>query len=141
MLPGQHLGEDDTERIDVRARVRGAAKQLFGRHVGGCPDGTAGTREARVDGAGVRDAEVDDFDGAIGGDQHILRFQIAVNDTGVVRGAQSTRDVCRNGHRVRGVERPARDVAPKGVALDVLRRHEQPAIDLLQGIDSGNGRM
>ena len=59
-LPGEHLEEEDAERVEIALRRRLFAARLLGRHVLGRPEDRALRREARVH-REVREAEVEDL--------------------------------------------------------------------------------
>ena len=59
-LAGEHLEEEDAERVEIALRRRLLAARLLGRHVLGRPEDRALGREARVH-REVREAEVEDL--------------------------------------------------------------------------------
>ena len=83
-LPGEHLVGQDAERVQVGAAVGVGAGDLLGGEVGG-----GAHHHAAGGGAGLGDGadqpEVGEFDGTVGGDQDVLRFDVAVHQPGVVR--------------------------------------------------------
>ena len=100
---GDQSEEHTPEREDVGTVVNRRPTHLFGRHV---PDGSQyGARIRRtVQGRGdrgaacgrrvvPRQAEVENFQPPIGGDEEILGFQIAVDDAFVVRSRQTAREL------------------------------------------------
>jgi len=78
---------DDAKRVDVAARVEPAAFELLGRHVGRRADDDPDARQRRrVDAARPGQPEVEQPDGAVGGDHDVARLDVAVDDAGGVRG-------------------------------------------------------
>ncbi len=80
---GEHFVEDDAEAEDVGSGVDVASVDLFGRHVGW------GAKDLAIHGdigfkSKAGDAEVGEFDGAVGEDLDVFWFDIAVDDTVVV---------------------------------------------------------
>src|SRR5690606_1198054 len=75
--PGNHLEQDDAERVDVRSSIDIHAMCLFGTHVGGrANDGAAG--QAAVEDAG--DAEVRQIGVVLLVQQDVGGFEVTVND-------------------------------------------------------------
>ena len=131
LYTGQHLVDDHAERKHIRPRVALLAPRLFRSHVADSADNHPGLRgklglqfcgERLLIGAHgwtglAGQAEVEKLDGAIGQDEDVLRFQIAVDDAAFVRGAQSGSDLPRDadrlvdGHRSKQLraQRPARE--------------------------------
>ena len=95
--PGEHLEEDDAERIHVGAWVAADAGGLFGRHVlGRARDDRARRRVARPGLArDLREAEVDQLDdlAPVGSvhQEEVLRLDVAVDHARPVRGGQPVR--------------------------------------------------
>ena len=142
MLPGRQFPGDDAEREDVRPRIDGLSAKLFRRHVAGRSERRAGRGQPRARNREVAcHSEVDDLHTAIARADHVLGFEIAVHDAALVRGGQRVRHlrervdqaVCRKG--------PGGEFLPKRRAVQELRRDEEPAVDLLERVDGGNGRM
>jgi hypothetical protein len=90
---GDHLVQDDAERVDVGAAIRAAAHQLLGRHVLERADGGAHDRQvgrlrqiaARED---LRDAEVEHLHDIVRRDEDVRGLEITVDDAEVVCLAQ-----------------------------------------------------
>jgi hypothetical protein len=100
LLAGQHLVQHGAARVDVGARVRALVDDDLGGEVGdGADEGAAGGGGGGGHGAGQ--AEVGDLHLAVGGDQHVLGLDVAMDEAGRVRG--------RQGHEHLGeqLERPA----------------------------------
>ncbi len=89
--PGEDFVEHHTEGVDVRAEVGRLALGLLGGHVGGSAEddargGDLGILHLRDSG----DAEVHDLHVArLGQDEHVLRFDVAVDHTFGVRSFES----------------------------------------------------
>ena len=88
---GQQLVEDDADRVQVRAGVDRLALRLLGREVLRRAHDRA--RLGHVRGAGAGDAEVGDLDAALVVDEHVLRLEVAVHDTALVREARGAQDL------------------------------------------------
>ena len=83
----EHLVQHDAERIDVAARIRGAASHELGREIGD-------RAEELLSGGGVgrrgpRETEVADLDAPVFGEQHVLGLHVAVHDSCAVCGRES----------------------------------------------------
>ena len=102
---GEHLVEQDAERVKIGARVHRFAAHLLRRHVGERSDqvvaalgGRDGLRRVVEDGS--REPEVEDLGDAARRDHHVRGLEVAVDDAEVVRGIE-----CR-GHLHRDRARP-----------------------------------
>ena len=96
-VPGQHLEQDDAERVDVRRRRGRLAAGLLGAEVVDRPERRAGQRHL---GLGERpgDPEVGDLDPAVAADQHVARLDVAMDDAARVGRVERPRDLgCRCG--------------------------------------------
>ena len=126
---GQHLVEDDPDRVQVRAGVDGLALRLLGRQV--LRGAHHRARLGHVRRAGARDAEVGDLDAALLVDHHVVRLDVAVDDpalVGVAGGAQDLQhDVDRRLRRRRAAL--ADDVLERAPA-DQLHRDVVGAVPL-----------
>src|SRR4029077_11169490 len=102
--PG-HLEGDAAQGVEVDALVEiWIAGGLFGRHVLWCSDRHAEVRDlrrtsrhARIQ-ERLRDSKVRDG-GRVAGQQDVVGFDVAVDDTSLVRKLQRTRDVPENADR------------------------------------------
>ena len=132
-LAHQQLVEHAPEGVEVRARVDRVATRLLGAEVGGGAHHGADLCEVLVGVGGDRpgDAEVGDLHLAGGGDEHVPRLHVAVDDPVAVREAERRRHVgTQVGHPI-GVERSfgAQDVGERA-AVDVLHHDEVGAVRL-----------
>jgi hypothetical protein len=75
----EHLPEDHAGRVDVGAPVDGLAARLLGRHVRELAAQDPRARQVQRAG-GLGDAEVDEFDRALVGDEDVVRADVAVHD-------------------------------------------------------------
>ncbi len=86
-LAGEQLISHDAGRVDVATRAGVPVSHLLRRQVGGGAENDAGGGDSGLR-EGAHQTEVDDLDVALVGDQHVLRFHIAVHQAGAVRGRQ-----------------------------------------------------
>ena len=113
-VAGQHLVDDRSHRVDVRARVGGLSGGLLGRHVFGRAHGHARPGEAAaglgglLDLGALGDAEVEHLDEvglALPADeQDVLGLEVAVDDAGVVGGLEGVAHLGGDVQRPRGGE-------------------------------------
>ncbi len=116
-LAGNHLQQHHAEGPDVGAPVDGLAAGLLGAHVGGgaeqCTDGghrrgdrrgvgqpRRAARAGRVPFERLGQAEVEQLDLAVGGEHHVGRLEIAVDDAAVVSRFEAPRDLERQLQRL-----------------------------------------
>jgi hypothetical protein len=125
-VSSQHLVKDAAQRKDVGAMIAALAAYLFGRHVADRAQHDAGLcdrRHRRCLRAWQRlarlacETEVQDLDGAVGGDENVLRFQIPVRDVLVVRRGKSARDLRRDVDRFSQRQRTRRQARAERLAL------------------------
>ncbi len=149
----QHLVDDAAEGPDVGALVDRSTARLLGTHVAGRPCDHAFPvlerqpgQSRRIGGRVVtrknlRQAEVQNLDGAIGGDLDIGRLQIAVNHTFLMRSFERCGDV--TGDRERRRDRRACLSKPLGqrLAFDQLQHERANAVDIFEAINRADVRM
>ena len=92
-LAGQELVEDDSERVEVGARIDLASLGLLGREVLRRPDDRA--RLGHLARAGAGDPEVRHLHAALAVDEDVVRLDVAVHDPVPVREAQRREDLAR----------------------------------------------
>ncbi|HEU0031205.1 MAG TPA: hypothetical protein VFQ53_11270 [Kofleriaceae bacterium] len=156
-----HLVQHDAEREHVGAAVDRLARELLGRHVAGRADHHAGRRPRRVDrgrlqrrvrhrlgergrlgvgrvlvvGRQLRDAEVEDLDAAIAGQEQVVGLDVAMDDVGFVRRREPARDLGRDlqglADRQRSVEQPVAQRLAAQQLGDEVRRAVVPT-DVVQ---------
>ena len=99
VVSSEQLVEHDPDRPEIRAVVGAARLELLGGHVGHRaadaigPAGAAGHRRAVGEQGG--DAEVEHLHGAAGGDEDVLRLEVAVDDVALMRAGERA----DHGHR------------------------------------------
>ena len=88
-----------------------------------------------------REAEVHDAHRAVGGDHHVLRFEVAVDDPGAVRGRQPASRQAEDAEDL--VARPALLIQPgrDRVAFDQLHRDEHAPVGGADVVDGHQVRM
>ena len=96
-MPCEHLEDDTGERVDVGGRADRLPARLLGTHVRRRPQDAAGCRQKlravqRRGAARVCDAEVGDQRDAVG-EEDVLRLDVAVDETVLMRVAQRARDL------------------------------------------------
>lgn len=124
---GEHFVDDDAEAVDVGAVIDVAGIfVLFGGHVGGAAERTAGHGESEI---AVRvadeasDAEIGDFHATAGIEQDVFRFDIAVPDALGVGGLERVADRRDEGERLLRGEPAGPHRLAEVHAIDVF--HEQ----------------
>ena len=114
-LAGEHLVEDDADRVEVGALVDGGAARLLGREVLRRPDDRAGL--GHLAHARARDAEVRDLEAPVRVGHHVVRLDVPVDDALAVREAERREHLARRVDRVaRSAAARARRRAPSGCA-------------------------
>jgi hypothetical protein len=103
---GEQLEQHHPGRVDVTGGTGGSPGDLLGRHVADRPDeqpgpGVTGRRQR------PGQAEVGHLDPPLGGDQDVLRLDVAVHDAGRVRRRQPVEHARHDLERGRGGEPPA----------------------------------
>ena len=142
-LSGQHLIDDNAERVEVARRTERLAHELLGAHVSRRTDGDARARDAarRVDVAG--DAEVEQLDGAARCEHQVLRLEIAVENTERVRAVEAIGNSVQDAESLvdpkwTGASQPLSN----RLALDELHGDEKLAIGgAIEIVDLRNARM
>ena len=88
-VAGEHLEEGHAEGVEVASGVDFASADLFWGHVGGGSGDESVAGEFRVTVNALGEAEVADFDVTVGGEEDVLGFDIAVNDSGFMSRAEA----------------------------------------------------
>jgi len=132
-LPADCFVERNAEAELVAAFVGWLAAELLGRHVARRSEDRTGLREREQasvlrfrfgleERTEARESEVGDLGGAVSGHQHVVRFEVAVNDPGRVRRVEPTTRGAQQGdpllHRAVLRGQPSTERLP----LDVLHR-------------------
>jgi hypothetical protein len=133
---GEHLVQHDAEGEQIGARVDGLPAHLLGSHVANRTedDAVAGDRGACFERArsiggrrGTGQTEIENLDVPGGGQEHVLRLEIAVHDALVVRGGQPAGDLRSDVDGFAGGERARRDSLAQRLALQQLGDDVEPA--------------
>ena len=101
---GDHLVEESAERKNVGPPVHGCPAHLLRRHIADGSQHCAGlgrTGERRRDAGSARndgrvvpsETKVEDLHAVVGGDEDVLRLQVAMDDAFVVGGREAARDL------------------------------------------------
>ena len=137
---GQHLVEDDPERVEVGALVDRRAPRLLGREVLRGADDRADLGHLR--GAGPRDAEVGHLDVPVAADDHVVRLDVAVDDVVAVRLGERAEDLAGELDRR---QRRRRALADEQLLqrrpVEVLHRDVVGALRLAAVVDADDVRM
>ena len=152
MAPGKHLAQKDSESEDVGSRVGGLSFQLLGRHVRkGSQDGAAvGQHPATCFRLAVPEAITRNFLGeaeiqhlhvAFIGDRNVVRLQVAMNDSFLVRSFQSLGNLVGNSQGLVYREGPFGQPPGQRLALGKLHRQEVYAVRFLEVVDRGDVRV
>jgi hypothetical protein len=120
--PGEHLVEDDADRVAVAGRGHLVAARLLGRQVLGGADDRPGLGHVGL-GARPGDAEVGHLQVAVLGDEHVLGLHVAVHHVAPVGGAERGEDLLGEVDRLQRGERGAApdhllEVRPRQVLHD-----------------------
>ncbi len=134
---GRDVGEQDAERVEVRALARRIAAQHLWCEVGLGADHMAGAGQ-RGGTVGLGDAEVGQPRMPLGVDQDVVRLDIAVKDSRRV-------DVAKRGEELGGERRrvdrlAARDPLGERAAIDVLH-HQIGALAGVEVVDADEVRV
>ena len=104
-LSGEHLVQNDSERVDVGLPGHLVSQCLLRRHVVGRPDHLPGAGQVlRLELQVARDAEVGDLGAPLLVDQDVVRFHVTVDELALVSCLQRAADLDRVGD---GLARPA----------------------------------
>ena len=143
LLRREALEEHAGKGVHVGARVDGVALEALGGHVVEGADGGAGHRQLGAGVAdGVRDAEVDDVDEVVGGDEHVAGLDVAVHHAVGVRGVERLGDLGDQADGPLGRERAAApDQRAEVGPVDEAHVDEQPAVDLAVVVDGDDVRL
>ena len=131
LSPREHLVQDRAEREDVRPRVGRLALDLLGRHVAERAHHDAGLRPRRGRRQvrrlaalflvrQLREAEVEDLETAVFGDEQVLGLQVAVDDPLLVRRGEAVRDLQRVVDRLSRRQLPAGERRAQRLAFEQL---------------------
>ena len=127
--PGEQLVHHHAQGVEVGAAVGGEALGLLGAEVGGGADDRPGASQLVGVVPGPGDAEVGDLDGALGGEQHVGRLDVAVHQAAVVGGAQGGGDAGPDLGHPAGLQRPfGPQQLAQVLALDELHDHVVDAL-------------
>jgi hypothetical protein len=148
----QHLVEHGSQSEDVRARIDGLAARLLGRHVADGADGHVGRRGAGVrrdrvgrDGRRRRrqrhDAEIEEFQAAVGAQKHVLGLEVAMDDAALVRGGERVGHLDRVVERLSNADRAGRQTRPQRLALQQLHHDVGGRFVAADVVDAHDARM
>jgi hypothetical protein len=117
----QDLEQHDAERVHVAPLVDAVGVELLGGHVSGGAEDGAGARERRhVDARPPGEAEVEEADGAVPSDHHVVGLHVAVNDALRVGGGERLGQGGAERRRLLG----RKGTTPPDRHLQVLAVHE-----------------
>jgi hypothetical protein len=140
----RHLEEHDAQGVNVRPGVQVAGLlDLLRRHVvRRAQDHALRVHQRRVGHGAAGDAEVRQGEPAPRTEQHVLRFEVPVDDADGVHGAEAgAQREPERGDLGDGQGGLARQAGREGRALDVLHRQEDLAIGLAQVEHAGHVRV
>jgi hypothetical protein len=126
-LPGDHLVQHDTDRVQVATRVGLRALSLLGGEVGGGAHYVADLGEVALGGRVHRtgDAEVGHLHLAVGADEHVGRLDVAVYHAVAVGVAERSGDLAGDLGGLNGIDVPVRlQNVGERAATHVFHRHE-----------------
>ena len=127
---GEQLISDDSERVDIDARVQFGAARLLGRHVGGGSGDETCLGEALRSLGHPGDAEVDQIDPARFVEEDVLRLDVAMNDALPVRVVEGFRHTLDDLHRPPRRQRlPARECREIPTTHETHRHPRHPSLD------------
>ena len=128
---GEQLEGDAAERVEVAPRPGQPAHGLLGGDVVGRADRRARGGEPRGAARAIErlgDAEVGDLDPAVGGDEQVLRLEVAVHDPEALGMREAGEDVEQHAGRL--LRRQRRLVAPQRPARHELHGDERNPVVL-----------
>ncbi len=136
--PGHHFIENRAHRPDIRSGIDIAAGGLLGRHI--CRRAHRGPGLGQVgDIAQLGETKIEDLDPA-GRQDDVCRFDIAVDDSSIVRRGQAFGDLNGDGSRLLEGDRTAEDPLFDGLAGAIGHRDKRLSVvgfaDLEHGADS-----
>ena len=139
-LPGEHLVEDDPERVQVGTLVDRLPACLLRREVLRRPDDRA--RLGHLGGAAPRDPEVGHLHVPVRADDHVVRLDVAVDDLVPVRFGERAQDLPRELDRRQRRSGPLADEQLlERRPVEVLHRDVVGAVDLAAVVDPDDVRM
>ena len=142
-LSGEHGEGDEAQRVDVGADVEWLAGELLGTHVFRGPDRHPHGRDGLPTSPGrLGDSEVHQLHElpAVGipRDENVVRLEVAVDDSALVRRGEGVRDLTRQLTGIRQRQRAsATDEGGERFTLDVLHREVKRAVGRLPEIVDG----
>ena len=136
----EHFVEDDADGVEVGGWSDRQAAGLLGREVLSRTDNRAGLRHLGI--AGTGNAKVGHFDLAVGLDEDVLRLDVAVDHALLMRDAEGSQDLERNGDRPPGLDRRlAANQVLQRLAFDVLLDDVRHACGLRLVVDLDDVRV
>ena len=147
-LAGQHLVEENSQRIEVGASVERESARLFRREVCRCADDHAGGSQLRhralAGFACVEDlcnTDVHDLDpvgGVLAAEQNVWRLEVAMDDAVAVRLLERVGDLLGDEQGAIGLEATALPdlVAERGVAAMLHGEEELPVLELAEVVQA-----
>ena len=123
---GEHFIGHDTDGEQVRARISRFAPHLLGRHIAGSAENQSVHRLVpRPSFAANRrqelgQSEVENFDIAVGQQEHVLRLHVAMHDSARVRRCQTTRDAERHVDRLAHRQRSGLETLAQALSFETL---------------------
>jgi hypothetical protein len=139
-VAGEHLVEDDADRVEIGGSGHLRAASLLRREVVGGAHDRAGLGHLRR--AGARDAEVGDLQPLFGADQDVVRLDVAVDDPVLVREAERRQDLPRVRDRLCGTQAAVlSDQLLQARSVDDLHRDVVGAFGLAPVVDRDDVRV
>ena len=146
--PGKHFVEHRTKCKDVAARIGGLAAHLLRRHVARRAHHHARRRVRTGEGGLVqfcagflrqfRQSEIEDLDAPVLGDENVLGFQVAMDDSLLVRRRQSVRDLHAVLDRLTLRQCPFIEQRPQAFPLQQLGDQKRRAVVLTDVMNGEN---